>query len=209
MGGRAGIPMRYTVRSLIVVVLAVVFLMMTGTSAAAVSRLHDARLWDSPDKTRVVFDLSQDAHPDIFMVEDPLWLVIDLPNTRSIQRAVGDADQSHLIKQIRTGVHQGTGLRIVLDLNQMVSPKSFMLEPDGQHSYRLVVDLYRQGYGQKRPGQIAPEPKTRITSNTAGNAPTTELKAGDDGATTAEKTAAAMARPRATMLTPPSPRATP
>jgi len=172
--------MRYTVRSLIVVV----FLAMTGTSVAAVSRLHDARLWDSPDKTRVVFDLSKDARPDIFMVEDPLRLVIDLPNTRSIQRAVGDADQSHLIKQIRTGVHKGTGLRIVLDLNQMVSPKSFMLEPDAQHAYRLVVDLYRQG---------ATVPKTQLASKSRDTS-TTELEAGDDSATTAEKTAAAMAQ---------------
>lgn len=169
--------MRNILRSLILVVLAT----PVGVSMAAATQLHDARLWETPKKTRVVFDLSADTNPDIFMVDKPLRLVVDLPHTQAIQHIAGDADQSHIIKEIRTGIHQGTGLRVVLDLSQMVTAKSFMLEPDGQHAYRLVLDLYR--------GQ--PEPATRMAK---ASTPSDELSAGDDSTTTAEKTAAALAQ---------------
>lgn len=158
-----------------------VMLSIAGSAMAAATRLHDARLWESPDKTRVVFDLSADTHPDIFMVDNPLRLVVDLPHTKALQDIAGGAKNSSLIKDIRTGVHGGTGLRVVLDLSHMVKPKSFMLDPHGKHDYRLVVDLY--------PGQGHPEPK--IAQNAASAHPS---DVSDDSARTAEKTAAALAQ---------------
>ncbi|MDA3921403.1 MAG: N-acetylmuramoyl-L-alanine amidase [Salinisphaera sp.] len=158
-----------------------VMLMNVGAVWAAASTLHDARLWDSGEKTRIVFDLSADTNPDIFLVDNPLRLVVDLPHTRAVSSLDVDADHGGLVKQVRTGIHRGTGLRVVLDLSQMVAAKSFMLAPDGQHAYRLVVDLYR--------GQ--PDPQTHSASNEPSDG---ELAPGDDGATTADKTAAAMAQ---------------
>lgn len=157
-----------------------VMLLNTSAALAAASRLQDARLWDSADKTRVVLDLSADTNPDIFMVDNPLRLVVDLPHTRASGSIADDAHRSGLVSQIRTGVHQGSGLRVVLDLAQTVTPKSFMLAPVGRHGYRLVVDLYR-------------DPAVAAGQSTANEPTTGELAPGDDGATTADKTAAALA----------------
>lgn len=158
-----------------------VMLSIAGSAMAAATRLHDARLWQSPDKTRVVFDLSTDTNPNIFMVDNPLRLVVDLPHTKALQKIASDADNSSLIKAIRTGIHEGTGLRVVLDLSQMVKARSFMLEPDGKHAYRLVVDLY-SGRGA---------PSTRIAGNSR---PDSDGKAHDGSADSTEKTVTASAR---------------
>lgn len=150
----------------------IIMLAIAGSAMAAATRLHDARMWESSDKTRVVFDLSSDTQPEIFMVDDPLRLVVDLPHTKTAEKIAGAASQSQLIKEIRTGIHQGNGLRVVLDLKQMVSPKSFMLEPKGKHAYRLVVDLY--------PRQDTPT--TQIAANAQHDGNRQGADPGDDSA---------------------------
>lgn len=109
-------------------------------AAARVTHLHDARMSTSSQKTRIVFDLSGDIDPDIFMVGQPLRLVIDLPHTKNSGHFAGPA--TGMIKDVRTGVHQGDGVRVVLDLADQAKVKSFMLIPSGKGDYRLVVDLY-------------------------------------------------------------------
>ncbi|HET7314640.1 MAG TPA: N-acetylmuramoyl-L-alanine amidase [Salinisphaera sp.] len=153
--------------------------LLTLPASAQVAALHDARMSATPEKTRVVFDLSADTEPDIFMIDDPLRLVIDLPHTRDLGHVAGDAPRSDLIKDLRTGVHKGTGVRVVLDLEKKVRAKSFMLSPSDGHRYRLVLDLY--------PKDRASAPMT-ARADTSGN----ELDAGDDSQTTADKTATAM-----------------
>ncbi|MGN8157084.1 N-acetylmuramoyl-L-alanine amidase [Salinisphaera sp. RV14] len=163
------------------------FLTLTLPAAAQVARLHDARMSASPNKTRVVFDLSADTDPNIFMVDHPLRLVIDLPHTRNLGRVAGQARGSGLIKKIRTGVHQGTGVRVVLDLAEMIRAKSFMLSPADGHRYRLVLDLY--------PRDGAPDTAMAQTgASTDAQNSDGELTASDDSQATADKSAAAMAQ---------------
>jgi N-acetylmuramoyl-L-alanine amidase len=119
----------------------VALLTLSLPATAQTARLHDARMSSSKQKTRVVFDLSADTEPDIFMVADPLRLVIDLPHTRNIGHIAGSLHNG-LVEDIRTGVHDGSGVRVVLDLADSVQAKSFMLSPADGHRYRLVLDLY-------------------------------------------------------------------
>ncbi|MGB7758153.1 MAG: N-acetylmuramoyl-L-alanine amidase [Salinisphaera sp.] len=158
-------------------------LALTLPAAAQVARLHDARMSSTPQKTRVVFDLSADTEPDIFMVDDPLRLVIDLPHTRNVGSVGGPASSSGLIKEVRTGVHQHTGVRVVLDLSQMVRAKSFMLSPSNGQRYRLVLDLYPKNGA----------PATLMAKSDADDSGD-ELAANDDSQTTADKSATAMAQ---------------
>ena len=72
-----------------------------------------------------------------------------------------------------------------MDLTRAVRAKSFMLEPDADHGYRLVVDLYSGSGGDQAPGQRiaqrAPEMSealTRVLHLTQGGG------SGTDGATT-------------------------
>ena len=127
-----------------------VFGLLVSLSTLAVAKqatLQDVRLWASSDKTRVVFDLGGPTNPDLFMIDNPLRLVVDLPNAQALNSVKGDIDGSGVVKRVRTGVRHGKDLRIVLDLGGQVTPKSFMLDPDGDHGYRLVVDLKPKGGG--------------------------------------------------------------
>jgi len=119
-------------------------LSLCTTAMARQATLKDVRLWASNDKTRVVFDLSDGTQPKLFMLEDPLRLVVDVPDTRTAASVRDQMAGSGLVKQIRSGVRHRTDVRLVLDLEERVSPESFMLPPDADHGYRLVVDL-REG----------------------------------------------------------------
>jgi N-acetylmuramoyl-L-alanine amidase len=148
------------------------------TAMAQRATLRDARFWTSKDKTRVVFDLSGNTHPELFMLNHPLRLVIDLPDTRKASTVASKQAGSGVVERIRTGIRHSTGVRVVLDLAAMIQPKSFMLDPKGHHGYRLVVDLYPQGGA----------PKTRIAAEDSSG------HASDEGAKIAQKTAAALAQ---------------
>lgn len=164
-------------------------LLLCLATAATADRatLKDVRLWASADKTRVVFDLAGATEPDLFMLDDPLRLVVDLPNARAVAAVGGAKAGSGLIKRMRTGVRDGDDLRVVIDLAESVSPKSFMLDPDDSHPYRLVVDLYR-------------EDESPATRSAARDAASANRDAADDkansasGDKTADDTAAALAQ---------------
>lgn len=164
-------------------------LCLSTAAVANQATLKDVRLWTSPDSTRVVFDLGGPTRPDLFMIDNPLRLVVDLPDARTASTLSSDIVGSGLVKRVRTGVRHGSDLRAVLDLTDHVKPKSFMLEPDGDHGYRLVVDL--------RPASSTP--KTRIAtasgppqSNKDGPPKSRSPKGSADN--TAEATANAMAQ---------------
>jgi N-acetylmuramoyl-L-alanine amidase len=151
-----------------------VFGLLISLSTLAVAKqatLQDVRLWASSDKTRVVFDLAGPTEPDLFMIDNPLRLVVDLPDAKAVSRLGGDIDGSGLIKRVRTGVRQGDDLRVVLDLAGNVDPKSFMLDPDGQHGYRLVVDLRPSGQtATTRIATASGPPESRGDNEPAGTA---------------------------------------
>ena len=103
--------------------------------------LRDVRLWDGPDSTRIVFDLEGATAHRSFTLENPNRLVIDLNDAKLAQGVKLDGLGKGIVKGVRTGPREG-GLRVVLDLGESASPKSFGLEPNGQYGYRLIFDLY-------------------------------------------------------------------
>ena len=111
-------------------------------SAFSQADIKDVRIWQSPDNTRLVFDLTEPVEHKIFTLNNPHRVVIDLLNVKS-QVDVTRVDVSDTaVKAIRSGVRNKTDLRIVLDLSQQLTPKSFPLKPNKKYPYdRLVVDL--------------------------------------------------------------------
>ena len=131
---------RLTVRRLAVVLAGLLLVAPAlGISGAAV---ESVRLWRAPDNTRLVFDLDGPVQHTVFMLENPLRLVIDVDETT----VATPADQLPLdntpIAGVRFGVRDGDGLRVVLDLKQQVKPRSFTLLPNDSYGHRLVVDLF-------------------------------------------------------------------
>lgn len=94
------------------------------------------------DHTRVVFDLSGHIDHSLFSLEKPNRVVIDLKGVRKSAALVSDEHQTKLLQGIRSAVRDNDDLRIVLDLNSKVRPRSFTLQPDKQQGHRLVVDMH-------------------------------------------------------------------
>lgn len=103
--------------------------------------LHDVRLWDGPESTRVVFDLEGGTTHRFFTLENPNRVVIDLIDAHAAAGLALDTLGKGVVKSVRTGPRDG-GLRVVLDLTAAVSPKSFSLEPNDSYGNRLIFDLY-------------------------------------------------------------------
>jgi len=117
------------------------------TAVVSASEISSVRLWRAPDHTRIVFDVSDTVNYNIFYLNNPDRLVIDIANT--VQR---DSFE-HLnlsgspIAKIRTAIRNNTDLRVVLDLRAPINPKDFTLKANEQYGDRLVIDLY----DKKRP----------------------------------------------------------
>jgi N-acetylmuramoyl-L-alanine amidase len=116
---------------------------MLVSSLAQATELRDLRVWESPDSTRVVFDLGGAAKTSVFTLANPDRVVIDLDglDAASIKRAAA-ATPKGLVRQIRSGPREN-GIRVVLDVAAPVSTKDFELTPNDEYGHRVVVDLAR------------------------------------------------------------------
>lgn len=119
-----------------------VLLLLMGLQTSQASTLEEVRMWRAPDHTRLVFDLSDKVSYNLFTLENPRRVVIDIADTTQVDDLSGLDFTDSPISSVRSGVREGTSLRIVLDLNTEVKPSSFTLAPNSEHSDRLVVDLY-------------------------------------------------------------------
>jgi N-acetylmuramoyl-L-alanine amidase len=114
---------------------------LAGLGALAqAAEVRGVRVHSGPESTRVVIDLSGPAEHRLFMLTDPERLVIDLPRTAIAAQAPAGSAKG-VVARVRTGPQPNGSLRVVLDLNQSVKPKSFLLAPSEQFGHRLVVDL--------------------------------------------------------------------
>lgn len=124
--------------------------------AAQAATVEGVRVWSGPESTRVVLDLSGPAEHRLFQLEGPDRVVIDLPGVRLHDRVVMPEGRG-AVRNLRSGQRAGGELRVVLDLGQVVSPRSFVLPPNEQYGHRLVIDLLPS---QARPAirRTAPPP---------------------------------------------------
>lgn len=127
--------------------------MLLAAPSAMAAELRDLRLWESPDSTRVVFDLSADTQHKVFALANPDRIVIDIAGLDpSALMRVNRVAGKGVVRRVRSGVQDG-GIRVVLDVSEPVDSKSFVLTPNDEYGYRLVLDLH----GRPRPVQEAQE----------------------------------------------------
>ncbi|WP_306670791.1 N-acetylmuramoyl-L-alanine amidase, partial [Endozoicomonas sp. SESOKO4] len=106
------------------------------------AQVNDIRVWRSPDKTRLVFDVSSEVAHSQFFLDNPRRLVLDIRGTQKTKNVASPRLGTTPINKIRYGVRNKKDLRIVLDLKNKVTSKSFLLKPNATYGYRLVVDLF-------------------------------------------------------------------
>lgn len=119
--------------------------LMAGMPPLQAATVESMRLWAAPDHARLVFDLSGATSANIFSLDNPARLVIDLDNSHLDTDVATLPLEGSAIDTIRTGVRDGGGLRVVLELNRDISPRHFSLPPNDQYGHRLVVDLEYPG----------------------------------------------------------------
>ena len=132
-------------------VLAGFALVKTRIAAAVYKMINNVRLWRSPDKTRLVFDVSDVVNHKQFHLSNPSRLVIDVADARLSGSFSGLQLRGTPIKKIRHGVRDQNDLRIVLDLSEKVAVDSFLLKPNATYGHRLVVDLFDDEQRKPKP----------------------------------------------------------
>lgn len=134
-------------------------ILVSSLANAAPLQVQGVRLWAAPDSTRVVLDVSGPVEHKLFTLQGPDRLVVDIKNAaieRGLERA---AARGGLVKGLRSGPRNNTDLRLVLDLQGPVKPKSFILKPNEQYGHRLVIDLFDQVAKTARSTAASSEPK--------------------------------------------------
>ena len=123
----------------------------------------------SSEHNRMVFDVTGILKYKLFKLDNPPRLVIDILNAKTVKPLPQPAGDNHLITQLRVGAHDQAGARIVADLTNEVTVKSFQLEPNKQYGQRLVIDIYgsRNAANKNQPAKAiqASVKKNTVTSN--------------------------------------------
>jgi N-acetylmuramoyl-L-alanine amidase len=112
-------------------------------SAVFAATVEDVRVHDSPDYTRVVLETSAAVDFNVFSLENPDRVVIDVRGARAGQRfaTAGTAVAGTPVRSIRAAP-RGADLRIVFELHSPRTPKGFRLAPVAPYGHRVVVDLF-------------------------------------------------------------------
>lgn len=122
--------------------LVLLVLLLSAPASHALERITGVRVWQAPDNTRLVFDLSGPVEHQLFSLQNPDRVVIDLIQADKTASVNLLSLKGGRITNVRSGPQDNATLRVVLDLNQALRPKSFLLKPNAQYGHRLVVDLF-------------------------------------------------------------------
>jgi N-acetylmuramoyl-L-alanine amidase len=147
----------------------VFFFCAYGQITVAATTVDSLRVWRAPDNTRVVFDLNGTVTYQLFALQNPSRLVVDINDAKNSASLIQEAfkEKNSLIKRIRSATRNGKDLRLVIDLNAEVKPRSFLLKPNKGKPYRLVIDLYDKNKStEKTVDNVADTPPANIASRT-------------------------------------------
>lgn len=119
-----------------------ILLLLAASVAQAATRVEGLRMWPSPERARLVFDISAPLEHRVFTLADPHRVVVDLAGASLARPLEQPAADDRSLKRIRSAVRKKGDLRIVLDLKHRMRPKTFLLQPSDNYGHRLVLDLY-------------------------------------------------------------------
>jgi len=118
-----------------------VFLLVAALPAWA-GYVTGVRIQENPDHVRLILDLSRPVEHKVFTMSQPDRVVVDLEQIRLKADLAALKRGDSGILNIRSGQQGSDGLRVVFDLKDKVTPRSFVLGPEGKAGHRLVIDLF-------------------------------------------------------------------
>ncbi len=136
--------MKVLVKSILRLGLILISFSLAVTGMAA-EQINGLRVWNAPDSTRIVFELTGPVEHKVFTLENPDRVVIDIPQANKSNALDLVEFKDSPVVNVRSAVQADGSLRVVLDLNRPFKPKSFLLSPNNKYGHRLVVDLDSMG----------------------------------------------------------------
>ena len=165
---------------------------MSLAQAQDALRVNSLRYWNTPDQSRITFDVNAAASQNkIQFFDNPSRLVIDLPNAVAVKELEQPPASHPLFSSIRVGMRNGSDLRIVIDLKKPLSTKTTTLRTDILGTNRFIVELLDKGIST----QVA---KTDIEQKAIIKQPVPAI------AQTTEKTTSKILPPVAKAIIPPT-----
>ena len=165
---------------------------MSLAQAQDALRVNSLRYWNTPDQSRITFDVNAAASQNkIQFFDNPSRLGIDLPNAVAVKELEQPPASHPLFSSIRVGMRNGNDLRIVIDLKKPLSIKTTTLRTDILGTNRFIVELLDKGIST----QVA---KTDIEQKAIIKQPVPAI------AQTTEKTTSKILPPVAKAIIPPT-----
>jgi len=127
------------------IIAALILSTVACTCLAGQASVQNVRMWPAPDRTRIVFDVDGPLEHTLFVLNNPARVVVDLRDTALTREVDRTSKADKLLARVRHASRNKRDLRVVFDLRKPVRPRSFLLKPNKQYGYRLVVDLYDKG----------------------------------------------------------------
>ncbi len=107
--------------------------------------IKDIRLWQSPQNTQIVIEVTQKPQYKYFYLSNPVRLVIDFYHT-TLKTDINKINiQGTVIHRIRTGNSKPNVRRIVLDLRKEAQYKVYHLSPNKHYRHRIFINLASHG----------------------------------------------------------------
>ena len=126
-------------RQLSILVILVILNISAGFAAPA--KIKTLRISSTNENTRLVFDVSAIPEHNVFQLKNPDRLVIDFSNAY-LEKSLSQPATSHpLLMGLRTAHRNKNDLRVVIDLQKSIAPKSFILQANKKYGPRIVIDL--------------------------------------------------------------------
>ena len=126
----------------LLMILAPIALVLVSVPTVSAADVDAVRLWRAPDHTRMVLDLSGATDFSTLSLENPERFVVDLPQSRLSASLTSLPLEGTPISRVRSGIRQGTDLRLVFDLSASVRTSVFLLPPNDTTGHRVVIDLF-------------------------------------------------------------------
>lgn len=140
-----------------------------AAAESATVAVKDIRLGVTAERTRLVLDLGAKVDFDIFLLDRPRRVVVDLP---SLAWPTDQPTVDGLVQKIRFGQFTADKSRLVIDAKRPVRvAKSFLLPPSSGLPHRLVIDLVKTG-NKEFADQVAKDRAAKRSANKAAPAPT-------------------------------------
>ena len=139
------------------------FLPPTLTSSLAAGRVAvtGVQVTSTQGKSRLVLDLNGPTNHQVFALDGPDRLVIDIADAAFAGKLPKVDGSDPILSGLRSGVRGDKDLRIVLDLKGAVRVKSHLQAAEAGHGQQLVLDLIPKAPATSRPASVSEQPLAR------------------------------------------------